>query len=474
MARVTDPERLRDEAERVLAYVVDEARRYVSELDDAPVLAPGAYRAAEHFGGPLPEEGDGALAALTELVERGLEGATRSPGPRFFHFVTGGVTPAAHGADWLATTLDQNAFTPVSSPLGTRLERVAIGWLLDLFALPSSWGGVLTTGATAANFVGLAAARGWWAAKHGVEVDERGFAGLPPVPVFSSGYVHPSATKALAMLGIGRGTVQAFARDAAGRLDHDALERGLFALGGAPAIVIANAGDVNTGDFDPIEAMADLAERHGAWLHVDGAFGLFARVTPRAAGLAAGVDRAHSVVADGHKWLNVPYDCGFAFVRDPAPLRSTFALTAPYLPGDEVPTPESSRRARSLAVWATLRAYGRAGYRELVERHLGLAQRLARRVDEQPDLERLADVQLNIVCFRFRPPDVPEAELDELNARVAEALLADGRVYVGSTRYAGRVAFRPAISNWRTGEADVDLIADVVQELGRRLQAARE
>jgi glutamate/tyrosine decarboxylase-like PLP-dependent enzyme len=471
MVPVQDPERLREEAERVLAYVADEARRYMSELDDLPVLAAGAYEAAERFEGPLPEEGDGALAALKELVERGLDGATRSPGPRFFHFVTGGVTPAAHGADWLATTLDQNAFTPVSSPLGTRLERVAIGWLLDLFELPSSWGGVLTSGATTANFVGLAAARRWWAAKHGVEVDERGYAGLPDVPVFSSGYVHPSATKALAMLGIGRGTVETFARDAAGRLDVDALEAALAALDGAPAIVIGNAGDVNTGDFDPIDAMADLADRYGAWLHVDGAFGLFARVSPRVAGLAAGVERAQSVIADGHKWLNVPYDCGFAFVRDPAPLRSTFALTAPYLPGDEVPTPESSRRARSLAVWATLRAYGRAGYRAMVERHLDLAQRLAKRIDEQPDLERLAEAQLNIVCFRFRPPERSDDELDDLNTRVGAALLADGRVYVGTTRYEGRVAFRPAISNWRTREQDVDLVADVVQELGRRLLA---
>jgi glutamate/tyrosine decarboxylase-like PLP-dependent enzyme len=471
MAQVSDPERLRDEAERVLAYVAEEARRYVAGLDDAPALAAGAYRAAERFGGPLPEDGEGALAALAELVEHGFEGATRSAGPRFFHFVTGGVTPAAHGADWLASTLDQNAFTPVSSPLGTRLEQVAVGWLLDLFELPSSWGGVLTTGATTANLVGLAAARRWWAAQHGADVDERGFAGLPAVPVFSSGYVHPSATKALAMLGIGRGTVEVFARDAAGRLDPEALERALSDLGGAPAIVIANAGDVNTGDFDPIETMADLAERHRAWLHVDGAFGLFARLTPRAAHLAAGVERAQSVISDGHKWLNVPYDCGFAFVRDPTALRSTFALTAPYLPGDEVPTPESSRRARSLVVWATLRAYGRAGYRALVERHLDLAQRLGRRVDESPELERLADVQLNIVCFRFRPPGVPEAELNDLNARLGEALLADGRVYVGSTRYEGRVAFRPAIANWRTRDADVDLIADVVLELGRRLLA---
>jgi glutamate/tyrosine decarboxylase-like PLP-dependent enzyme len=168
----------------------------------------------------------------------------------------------------------------------------------------------------------------------------------------------------------------------------------------------------------------------------------------------------------------VPYDCGFAFLRDPEPLRATFALSAAYLPGDEVPGPESSRRARSLAVWATLRAYGRAGYRALVERHLALAQRLARRVDESPELERLADVPLNIVCFRLRPPGLGEDELDALNAKVGEALLADGRVYVGTTRYEGHLAFRPAIVNWRTTERDVDLLVEVVIELGARETAA--
>ena len=195
-------------------------------------------------------------------------------------------------------------------------------------------------------------------------------------------------------------------------------------LGGAPAIIVGNAGEVNAGEFDPLAALADLAEEHGAWLHVDGAFGLFARVSPRVDALAEGVERAHSVIADGHKWLNVPYDCGFAFVRDPALLAKVFSLAAAYLPEDEPEptygylTPESSQRARSIAVWAALRAWGRAGYREMVERHLDLAQRLARRVDEAPDLERLADVPLNIVCFRYRPPGVPEEELDGLNARL--------------------------------------------------------
>jgi glutamate/tyrosine decarboxylase-like PLP-dependent enzyme len=445
----------RKEDEAALEYVLATAKRYLAELDDSPVLPARGDR----FGGELPDEGEGALAALTELVA-GADVATRSSGPRFFHFVTGGTTPAALGADWLASLLDQNSFSAVSSPYGAQLEAVAIRWLLELFELPRDWGGVLTTGATMANFVGLACARRWWAEQHGVDLDEQGFAELPPVPVFSSEYVHASARKALAMLGIGRESVQV--------VDPADLGRSLEELDGAPAILIGNAGDVNTGDFDPIGRMADLAERHGAWLHVDGAFGLFARVTPRAAALAEGVERADSVIADGHKWLNVPYDCGFAFVRDQELLREPFRLTAAYLPSDESPSPEASRRARALAVWATLRAYGRTGHRAMVERHLDLARRLSQRVDEAPELERLAETKLNIVCFRFRPDGVAEIDLDQFNLALGQDVLADGRVFFGTTRYRGKVAFRPAIVNWRTEERDVDLLVDVLLELAAR------
>jgi glutamate/tyrosine decarboxylase-like PLP-dependent enzyme len=451
---MSSPIRREDEG-AALEYVLETAKHYLAELNASPVLPAHGHR----FDGALPEDGDGALAALSELVA-GSDVATRSSGPRFFHFVTGGTTPAALAADWLTSLLDQNSFSPVSSPYGDQLEDVAIRWLLELFELPESWGGVLTTGATMANFVGLAGARRWWAEQHGVDIDERGFAGLPAVPVFSSEYVHASARKALAMLGIGRESVRV--------VDVEMLERALRELNGAPAIVIGNAGDVNTGDFDPLARMADLAEEHVAWLHVDGAFGLFARLTPRASALAEGVERAHSVIADGHKWLNVPYDCGFAFVRDPAYLRPPFQLAAAYLPSSERPSPEASRRARALAVWATLRAYGRSGYRAMVERHLELAQRLSHRVDETPELERLAETKLNIVCFRFRPPGLEEEQLDELNLALGQDVLADGRVFVGTTRYQGKAAFRPAIVNWRTTERDIDLLLDVLLELGAK------
>ncbi len=464
-----------DELSDVIDLASREAARYLEGIAERAVRDPRAEEVASSFEAALPEDGVGAVRALEELVG-GIDGAVHSAGPKFFHFVNGGSTPAALGADWIASTLDQNTGAWVSSPLGGHLEWIALEWLRDLFGLPREWGGVLTSGATMANFVALACARRWCGLQREVDVDEVGLAGLPPVHVFGSGYVHPSDAKALGMLGIGRAQVHKLARDPVGRLDLEALEEALGGLDGAPAIVIGSAGEVNAGDFDPISAMADLADRHGAWLHVDGAFGLFASLSDRTRHLVEGVERAHSVIADGHKWLNVPYDCGFAFVRDRSLQPSVFGEGAAYLPALDDPKPnwgylgpEMSRRCRAFAVWATLRAYGRSGHRAVVENSLDLAQHLAARVDEAPDLERLADVPLNIVCFRARPPGFPEDKLDDLNGRVAAGVIEDGRVFFGSTVYDGKVAFRPAPVNWRNRPQDVELIAEVVQELAGKL-----
>lgn len=467
---MTDPSA--DEIADVIAFVAKEAEAYLAAQADRPVRLPTAEESARSFGGVLPEEGEGALGALAELAAH--TDATIG-GPRFFHFVKGGVTPAALGADWLTSALDQNNASWLEAPLTTQLESLSIAWLLDLFGLPAAWRGVLTTGATMANFVALACARRWWSLEHGIDVDENGFAGLPPVPVLASGFIHASDRKALAMLGIGRDGVQTFSHDPAGRVDLDALEAALRALDGAPSILIGSAGEVNAGEFDPLVPMADLAERHNAWFHVDGAFGLFAAVSPRTKHLVEGVERADSVIADGHKWLNVPYESGFAFLKHPELLRPAFGLSAAYLPFDDSDPiygylgPESSRRARSLAVWATLRAYGRSGYRSIVEHHLDLAQRLAAAVDEAPDLERLAETPLNIVCFRYRPDGIDD--LDELNRRTGVEVLKDGRVYVGTTSFEGKVAFRPAIVHWRSTEADIDLIVEAIRDVGARVAA---
>ncbi len=471
----TDPLALRGELNEALELAAREAAAYLDGIGERRVLDPGAEEALAGLGGRIPEAGDGALSALRELTELAEVAATRSSGPRFFHFVMGGGTPAALGADWLASAYDQVGYAWASSPLAATMERVATDWLRELFELPEEMTGTLVTGATMANFSGLVAARSWWAGEHGFDADEEGLAGREQAPVFSSGYLHPSARQAIGMLGFGRARTATLARDAVGRLDLAALERELDALGGAPAIVIANAGEVNAGDFDPIADIAALLDGRNAWLHVDGAFGLFARLAPATRALTDGIERADSVAADAHKWLNVPYDCGFAFTRDPARLAGALNVGAAYLPAPDDPhpnfgmlTPENSRRARAIAVWATLRAYGRSGYRSMVERHLALAQRLADRVDSEPGLERLADVPLNIVCFRARPDWAAEDELDELNTRLGAELLADGRVFAGTTVYDGRVAFRPAIVNWQTTEGDVDLLADVIGELLER------
>jgi glutamate/tyrosine decarboxylase-like PLP-dependent enzyme len=468
---VRHPSPAAEDALPALELVLEHARAYLAELDGA-VRVPGADQAARSFDGRLPEEGNGTLAVLQRLLERGTEAHVRSGGPRFFHWVIGGSTPAALAADWFTSLIDQNAGPWDASPLATQLETTSLAWLQELFRLPASWGGVLTTGATTANFTALAAARQWWGELHGVDIAAHGLAGLPRMPVLTSGFVHVATLKALAMLGAGRENVTYCQADDTGRLDPAALELELKRLAGAPAIVIANAGEVNAGHFDPIAEMSLLAREHGAWLHVDGAFGLFARVSPRTAALADGVERADSVISDGHKWLNVPHDCGFAFVRDPALLTAVFSAAASYLPDEEVyafRAPELSRRARSLAVWATLAAYGRNGYRAIVERSLDIAAHVAREVDAADDLELLAPAPLNIVCFRYRPPGVLADVLDELNLAIGRAVLTDGRVYVGTTRWAGNVGFRPAFVNWRTTTADADLMLETVRDLGRQL-----
>jgi glutamate/tyrosine decarboxylase-like PLP-dependent enzyme len=460
-------------AEPVLSQVFDAAGPYLDSLATRPVHDPASEELLARLGGPLPETGVGAASAVSELLDVGTRAATASAGPRFFHFVTGGVTEAALAADWTASLLDQNAFSRVASPFATFTEGVAIDWLRDLAGLPGGWGGALVASATFANFTSLGCATQWWGSRLGADTVRDGLSGLPRMPVFSGGYVHASARKALQMLGHGRDAVQVCAADEAGRVSLSEMRSRLSALNGAPAVIIANAGEVNAGDFDPVSELADLAAEFGCWLHVDGAFGLFAAVSPRTAHLVSGIDRADSIAADGHKWLNVPYESGFALIRDPDRLGQAFGMPgAAYLPGPGDPAggyalygPESSRRARSLPIWATLAAYGRSGYRQMVERHLDLAQHLAGLVDASPVLERLADVPLCIVCLRACPPGVEPSDLDDFNRRLGAALIADGRVYAGTTVYAGRVALRPAIVNWRTGPADIELFVDVLHEL---------
>jgi glutamate/tyrosine decarboxylase-like PLP-dependent enzyme len=472
-----DPIQEVDSAIKPLDIVHESAAGYLSSLADRKVRDGSALTRLEELHGPLPTHGVGGRDAVAELLDLGTSAGTLSSGPRFFHFVIGGSTPAAMAADWLTSLLDQNAFSRVSSDFASAVEDVVLRWLCELVGLPDTWGGALVASATFANFTGLACATHWWGEQQRVDVTADGLAAVGrPMPVFSGGYVHPSARKALQMLGHGRDAVRVCAADAIGRVDLSALDGQLAELD-EPAVIIGNAGEVNAGDFDPIADLADIADRRGAWLHLDASFGLFAALSERTAHLVRGMERANSIAADAHKWLNVPYESGFALVAEPQRLGRAFGMPgAPYLPSPDSPGagyglfgPESSRRARALPLWATLRAYGRDGYRLMVERHLDLAQRMAGLVDAAPDLERLAEVPLCIVCLRYRPPGTDEGLLNALNGQLGAELLADGRVFAGTTVYGGRVALRPAMTNWRTSERDVDLFVDVVRELGARL-----
>jgi len=474
-------EELRKEAKSLVGELAEALNEAIAGADDRIVTPPDPDRALAELVEPLPENGEGSKKTLEKLLELQALSGTNTQGPRSYHFVVGGNTPAAHGADLVATAFDVITYTWVMSPVGVRMELQALDWLKELLGLPASMTGVMVTGATMANFVGLAAARQWWGEQLGFDVSVEGLAGKPQMPVLTSGYVHAATKKVLAMQGIGRGNIQQFRADNTGRIDLPAFKAAIEDLDGAPAVVIINAGEVNTGDFDPVEQMMTIARRHNCWVHVDGAFGLFAAVSPRTAHLVKGVELADSVTVDGHKWLNVPYDSGYSFVRDYGLMARAFRYSADYLPSehDTYPTPgaigpESSRRGRSFAVWATLKAYGREGHRRIVEHCLDIAQHCATAVDDHPKFERMASVQLNIVAFRFKPKGLSDTELDALNQKLGEEVLVDGRFMVGTSKLGDRIIFRPAFSNWRTRNEDVEEMLEVICELGDKLLPQKE
>ena len=448
------------------------ALAYLASLPTRPVSRrPEPEEMARLLSTPLAERGCDPAAAVAEWFERAEPGIVASPGPRFFGFVNGGTTPAALAGDWLASAIDQNAGLWLGSPAAVQTETVVLEWLKDLFGLPPEWHGALTSGATMANMVGLAAARQWAGRRLGFDPSRDGLAGNPAIPVVSTTEIHASARKVLGTLGLGRGAAVALPAPGGG-VDLAELDAELARHAG-PVIVVANAGEVNSGAFDPIDAIADRCAAHpgGAWLHVDGAFGLFAAVSPGHRHLLAGIERADSVASDGHKWLNVPYDCGFAFVRDREALRAAFAVDAAYLAPDPgapwdpyTHVPEMSRRFRALAAWCALRSAGREGYREIVERCIENAGAFAGWVADRQDLELVAPAPLNIVCFRVRPEGVAEADLDEVNRRAVIAIQQDGRAFVTGTFWRGKAAIRAAFDNWSTTSRDVEMLQDAVAD----------
>jgi glutamate/tyrosine decarboxylase-like PLP-dependent enzyme len=439
----------------VLADAADRAAAYLAGLPDRPVRPdPAAVAQLSTLDTELPEKGNPDGETLRLLDEYGSPATMATAGPRFFGFVVGGSLPATLGANWLAGAWDQNTGFELLSPTACALERVSLRWLVDLLGLPPGTGAGFVTGATMANFTALAAARRAVLDRAGWNVEADGLFGAPPVTVMVGDEVHPSLMKALGMLGLGRRRVVRVPVDGQGRLRADVLP----AVDG-PTIVCTQAGNVNTGAVDPIGEICAAVRPAGAWVHVDGAFGLWAAAAPARAYLTEGVGEADSWATDAHKWLNVPYDSGLAFVREPDQLRAAMAVTAEYLPlaeGDRQPidyTPEMSRRARGVEVWAALHNLGRAGVADLVERCCAHARRFADGL-AATGYEILNDVVLNQVLVSFGPPEVTRA--------VVAAIQADGTCWCGGTVWQGRDAMRISVSSWATTERDVDRSIDAM------------
>lgn len=435
-----------------------------------PVAAPSNALALPAMCAP-PLSGTGLDAAVETFRATWLSGFSASPGPRYFGFVTGGTTPAALLGDWLASALDQNAMGS-SDSISPQFEAEALRLFRELIDLPDDYVGSFVTGATMANFVGLSVARQWLGELHGVDIASQGLQALPSAPLVLSGAPHSSIYKAMAMAGIGRDNLRTIPllpeREA---IDPRELEAALLAHG-EPCIVVANAGTVNSADFDDLRALVALRERHPFWLHVDAAFGGYAAASPKYRDLVDGLTGADSIAIDAHKWLNVPYDCAVQFSRRMDLQNQVFNNAASYLPSAYSPTnfvhmtPENSRRLRALPVWFTLQAYGKFGYAAMIERHCDLAQSLASWIDADPGFELLSKPRLNGFCFVLRTEEGRAGQ--PLHAAYLKRLADDGRVFITLSQYLGVPAIRVSISNWRTSEADIDIVWDAMRELHPR------
>jgi glutamate/tyrosine decarboxylase-like PLP-dependent enzyme len=431
------------------------ARRYLAGIDRRPVFPSlDAIVNLEALDGPLPEAPQSPLETLALLDDAGSPATVASAGRRYFGFVIGGVLPAALAANWLAGAWDQNAGLASASPVAARLEAVALRWLLDVLGLPAGAGAGFVTGATMANFGGLAAARQAILRQAGWDVAEDGLFGAPPITVIVGDEVHVSLLKALSLLGLGRKRVSRVPVDGRGRMRPDALPK----ISG-PTIVCLQAGNVNTGAFDPAAEIIPLAHDAGAWVHVDGAFGLWAAAAPGRRHLTHGLAEADSWATDAHKWLNVPYDSGLVLCRKPEHLSAALSHNpAAYLlegaPREPMEyTPEMSRRARGVEVWAALRSLGRQGLADLIERGCRQASRFAEGL-AAAGCTVLNDVQLNQVLVSFGEPGRTQ--------QVIQAIQQEGTLWCGSTVWQGQTAMRISVSSWATTDADVERCLETI------------
>lgn len=446
-----------------LDVAVAHAEAFLARLDDRPVAARGdASTVRELLGVSLPETGEDPAAVIEALAVGAEPGLVASAGPRHFGFVIGGSLPAALGADWLVSAWDQCAAFHALSPAASAIEEITAGWVLDLLGLPAASSVGFVTGAQAANTTGLAAARHSVLARAGWNVARDGLIGAPRIRVVCGAQAHTTVYAALRLLGLGESSATRVAVDDQGRIRPGALADTL-ADGTGPVIVCAQAGNVATGAFDDFEAIADICSTHDAWLHIDGAFGLWAAAAPTTRHLTAGAALADSWAVDAHKWLNVPYDGAMAIVRDVDAHVAATSLAGPYLvvdPGQRDNTnfvPESSRRARAVPVYAALRSLGRAGLADLVERNCAQARRMARLLAEIPGAEILNDVVLNQVLVRLPGGD-------DATRRAVAAIQADGTCWLGGTTWNHEFVLRLSFTNWATSDGDVDRSAAAITD----------
>jgi glutamate/tyrosine decarboxylase-like PLP-dependent enzyme len=425
-----------------------------------------AYREAlARFATPTPEQGASEEHVIADLMENGPGGLAAMTGPRFFGWVIGATEPAGMAADWLVSAWGQNTGNAEASPTTSAVEEVASQWLLDLLDLPRGASIGFVTGATIANFTCLAAARSEVLRRAGWDVEANGLFGAPPINVVLGDEAHSTIFSALRYLGLGAARVVRIAVNEQGVMRADAFADAMQKLDG-PTIVITQAGHINSGAFDPIEDLIPIAHDKKAWVHVDGAFGLWARAAPDLQHLAAGFERADSWGTDGHKWLQTPHDCGYAIVRDVEAHRRAMTITASYLPagGERHPAdyvPELSRRARGLPTWAMIKSLGRDGIAAMVSRHCAQAQRFAERLAQDPDVEILNDVVLNQIAVRLGR-DMEGERSDALTLRTIERIQRDGECFVGGARWRGRQIIRISVISAPTTDADIDRSADAI------------
>jgi glutamate/tyrosine decarboxylase-like PLP-dependent enzyme len=445
-----------DGYERVLEVAEERARKYLSEVPDRPVREEaGLEELRAAFDRKLPDEGEDPAKVVEELAEAAEPGLIALGNPRYFGFVIGGTLPAALGAEWLTTAWDQIASLYVCGPSASVAEEVSGRWVLERLGLPKDAGFGLTTGGTMANFSGIASGRHAVLQRAGWDVESDGLNGGPPVRVLVGEHAHATIFVALRLLGLGGGNAIRVRADDAGRMDPEALAAEL-GRGEGPAIVCAQAGEVNTGCFDPFPALAEICREHNAWLHVDGAVGLWAASSRKFDHLTAGLELADSWSTDAHKWLNVAYDCGFIDVKDADHLRGAMGISAPYLTAAPSArdsyqyVPESSRRARGFSLYAALRSLGRDGVADLVERCSSLARLMATELDGDPALEVINEVVINQVLVA-----IVGDESGELTDDAVRRIQQDGTCWLAGTRWRDRPAIRISVCNWRTGEEDI-------------------